>query len=390
MSVKFSAVAAAGAISGANTVLGVQAGTTDVQYTVTNLATFFWASPTLVTPVLGVATGTSLALGGATIGSNALAVTGTTLLGSQLTHGTGPAILTSPAAATTMLGAATSATAAVAQTLTVSGSSGNSAAAALFTIAGSDQVGTGTTGGELRLRAGNGVTVGGIISFYTSATTTPARAMVINTNGYVGIGIAAPTSASLTIRNDTVDPVQWGSSSTNVGVLSYSGAAGAETSVSMGAITNIPLNLRVNNATRFTISASAGVIQHGAADVDTNAAIVAQVVRSQGALAGGTADQAGKDFTVAVSPGKGTGVGGDFVIQTAPAGSTGTAVNALAEAVRFLATGNIKFTNAANFSANGVVLTSLTGVGPTGAQTTVQEWLTIKNSSGTTRYIPCF
>ena len=41
-------------------------------------------SPTFVTPVLGAATGTSIALGGATIGSNALAVTGTALInGSQ-------------------------------------------------------------------------------------------------------------------------------------------------------------------------------------------------------------------------------------------------------------------------------------------------------------------
>jgi|GEM_PF-4326383 len=43
------------------------------------------ASVSLTTPVLGVATGTSLALGGATLGANALAVTGTTLLGGALT-----------------------------------------------------------------------------------------------------------------------------------------------------------------------------------------------------------------------------------------------------------------------------------------------------------------
>lgn len=42
-------------------------------------------SPTLVTPVLGAATGTSLALNGATLGTNALAVTGTTALSSTLT-----------------------------------------------------------------------------------------------------------------------------------------------------------------------------------------------------------------------------------------------------------------------------------------------------------------
>ncbi len=40
---------------------------------------------TLTTPILGVATGTSLALGGATLGGNALAVTGTTALGGALT-----------------------------------------------------------------------------------------------------------------------------------------------------------------------------------------------------------------------------------------------------------------------------------------------------------------
>jgi hypothetical protein len=57
------------------------AGTTGT--TSTNLV--FSTSPTLVSPVLGAATGTSLALGGATLGTNALAVTGTTSLSSTLT-----------------------------------------------------------------------------------------------------------------------------------------------------------------------------------------------------------------------------------------------------------------------------------------------------------------
>lgn len=51
--------------------------------TVVALAT----SPTFVTPVLGVASGTSLALGGATIGSNALAVTGTVAVSSTVSLG---------------------------------------------------------------------------------------------------------------------------------------------------------------------------------------------------------------------------------------------------------------------------------------------------------------
>lgn len=44
-------------------------------------------SPTLTTPALGVATGTSLAIGGATLGSNALAVTGTASFNSTVTLG---------------------------------------------------------------------------------------------------------------------------------------------------------------------------------------------------------------------------------------------------------------------------------------------------------------
>lgn len=45
---------------------------------------------------------------------------------------------------------------------------------------------------------------------------------------------------------------------------------------------------------------------------------------------------------------------------------------------------------AASFAANGGVLTVLTGIGPVGSNTTVQEWLKITNASGVTRYIPCF
>lgn len=44
-------------------------------------ALVFANTPTLVTPILGAATGTSIALGGATLGANALAVTGSTALG---------------------------------------------------------------------------------------------------------------------------------------------------------------------------------------------------------------------------------------------------------------------------------------------------------------------
>lgn len=53
----------------------------------------FLTSPTLVTPALGVAAGTSLAIGGATIGSNALAVTGTAAISGNTTLGSSALLL---------------------------------------------------------------------------------------------------------------------------------------------------------------------------------------------------------------------------------------------------------------------------------------------------------
>jgi hypothetical protein len=49
-----------------------------------------------------------------------------------------------------------------------------------------------------------------------------------------------------------------------------------------------------------------------------------------------------------------------------------------------------KFASANSFSANGSVATSVTSLGPAGSHTTIQEWLTIQNASGTVRYIPCY
>lgn len=74
----------------------------------------FATSPTLVTPTLGVATATSLAIGGATIGSNGLAVTGHLLLeGVTSTGATGTGLLvfgTSPTLTTAVLGSSTATT----------------------------------------------------------------------------------------------------------------------------------------------------------------------------------------------------------------------------------------------------------------------------------------
>ena len=41
-------------------------------------------------------------------------------------------------------------------------------------------------------------------------------------------------------------------------------------------------------------------------------------------------------------------------------------------------------------AANGSVATAMSSVGPTGSHTTIQEWFTITDAAGTTRYIPGF
>jgi hypothetical protein len=50
----------------------------------------------------------------------------------------------------------------------------------------------------------------------------------------------------------------------------------------------------------------------------------------------------------------------------------------------------ISIKNTQSYSANGAVATVLGSVGPAGASTTVQKWLTIRDDGGVTRYIPCF
>jgi hypothetical protein len=52
--------------------------------------------------------------------------------------------------------------------------------------------------------------------------------------------------------------------------------------------------------------------------------------------------------------------------------------------------GVVHFGTAGCFTANGSVATTMTSLGPTGSHTTIQEWLTVKNSSNVVRYIPAY
>lgn len=92
--------------------------------------------------------------------------------------------------------------------------------------------------------------------------------------------------------------------------------------------------------------------QFGALDVDT--APVAQTLRSQGALAGGTSNVAGANWTFIASPGKGSGAGGSFIFQTTPAGSSGTVVGTPTTALTISST-TITAGLGLNMGGNGII-----------------------------------
>lgn len=129
-------------------------------------------------------------------------------------------------------------------------------------------------------------------------------------------------------------------------------------------------------------------LQFGAADVDTGP--VTQTLRTQGALAGGTSNVAGVNFTVIVSPGKGTGAGGSFIVQTAPAGSTGTVVGTPTTALTIDSTKLATFAGLIKVSGDTTGAGITMGFGTNSPATTLTApytWLKFISSDGSTVYV---
>lgn len=217
------------------------------------------------------------------------------------------------------------------------------------------------------------------------------------------LGAATGTSLALngaTIGANTIAGIgqfaSYGATTTGPGFYSYlTGDTVARVRVGLDANDTPSLAFGPGGATTrdtFLMRIGAGIIQHGTTDVDT--APVAQTIRTQGTLVGGTSNVAGANLTMIVSPGKGTGIGGSFIVQTAPAGSTGTAVNAPVTALTIDSTQRVTvsagITNSGNGAAsiaqslwNGTVLTGGTAttnfpamlVQPTGTSA-VTSWST--------------
>ncbi len=58
--------------------------------------------------------------------------------------------------------------------------------------------------------------------------------------------------------------------------------------------------------------------------------------------------------------------------------------------VSFVSGGEVQLLGPQAFSANGVVATTMTSLGPVGSHTTVQEWLIVVDPAGTVRYVPAY
>ena len=320
------------------------------EYTLTGTGTVavMQTSPTLITPVLGVATSTSDAIGGCTIGTDVLCTTGTTTLNGKTTVAGASFVLSgnisAPAWTTAGIRYAN-----VVGTLTDTTSSGTVANAYTDVFGGSTIAASSATTFTNYYSAYIKVPVAGI-----NVTLTKAWALGVDSLAVNGAGSAAAPSLAM---NNFENSTGWYVTAAGKIGFTVSGVLKQDYGITTVAQMTFPGIVNFGNTVNLTNTAAAialrgggtnlsspstGSLQHGLADSDTNAGIVAQTVRSQGTLAGGTADQAGKDFTLISSPGKGTGIGGNFIFQTAPAGTTGTSVNAAVTALIIDSTSHLR------------------------------------------------
>ena len=282
----------------------------------------------------------SLALGGATIGSNVLQVNGgTSFFAGAVTFGGGITGTTGPTGAWSYSLNAGASTAVVGftGTLFTGGTATTTFPQLLFQPTGTTAVTTWSTGGTpLGMNLVSGF-AGNFLDFHVAGA---ASVFKVGSTGAI-------------TSNDDFTFSTGSSSLLWTGRTILRGSGIGQLSVLNSAATNSFI-LTAPNAT------ATPAVQLGALDADTNASIVAQTLRTQGTLTGGTADQAGKDFTFIVSPGKGTGAGGSFIVQTAPAGSTGSTLNVPVTRLTIDSTGLVS--TAGNASIGGNLTVAAAGV----------------------------
>lgn len=293
----------------------------------------FDGTPTLVTPVLGVATGTSLALNGATLGANKLAVTGTTLLTGAVT---GTSSLT--------LGIASSATGSLILANTGSAfattiQAGNNAAARTYTwptnfgAAGTvltDASGDGTLSwgaipsGTITANSTltSGLTAGQLL--YSDATKIQASAGLVVAANSLTIGTASSATGSLVLLNSG-------------GAFTTTLQASASAAASRTYI--LPVNFGASGSV-LTDSAGNGILSWAAAPAA--ALTVGSTAISSGTTARILYDNAGTlgEYTV-------TGSGTEVALSTSPVFVTGITSPAATLGVQQTTQGSLVLANTA-------------------------------------------
>lgn len=266
-------------------------------------------------------------------------------------------------------------------TITISGAFGTT-----FTVTGTTSVTLPTSGTLAALGGTNSWS--GVNTFSNTTNSTSGSTGAINTLGGVGVTKDIFAGANLHFgASPTID--------TSSGNLIINAAA----SVIMGN----------SNANSFFLASGGGNVGMRGLAASNNLSDNGDAARTWGMERHSTANTAGNTLEVLaggatsgatnknggnhiISPGVSTGSGtSDVVFNTYPGTAGATSDNTKTETLRLVgSTGNVKFTAAGNFSANGSVATVLGSIGPTGSHTTVQKWLTIIDNTGTTLYIPAF
>ena len=203
------------ATNGTSVVLGTAAALNDI------VETIAWSTFSATNTNIGVGTGTSLALGGATIGTNALAVTGTAAISGATTLGVasttqGSLVLANTSANSTTIKSSNSASAAYTITLPVSaGTSGQvlstdgTGITSWITVSGAEY-GTWTPG--LSFGGGTtGITYGGQSGTYVKAGRSVLYGIYINTTSKgSSTGLARITGCPYTVESGSTTRYSYG------------------------------------------------------------------------------------------------------------------------------------------------------------------------------------
>ena len=271
------------------------------------------ASVSLTTPVLGVATGTSLALGGATIGADALGVTGTSTFNGNITVNAASFGLSGNISGAGIIGTSGIRYKNAPATLTDTTSSGTIATAYTDVWGGNTIAASGATT---------------ITNYYGSYFKVPVQGTNVTlTNKYAlgadTLGLAAGSAAlpSLTFGGANRGYYDDGSN------LVASVAGSRQLQITGAGIQTTRLDLSYGG-TNIITAPSSGVTQLGTVDAASPAA---QTLQAQSVVAG-NANTAGATFTIAGSKSNGSG-GGDVVFQTTLSNAASGTQNTLATAL---------------------------------------------------------